>query len=1326
MSSTGQIVGGLIGAVVGFFAGNPMLGASIGMAIGGAIDPPKGPNIEGPRLEDLTSQTATYGAVKPRAYGTISVFGNVFWIEGDKLKEVTTTEEQGGKGGGGATVTEYTYYATFAVGLCKGPISGIRRLWIGDKLIYSAATEADVIDSGGTLQDVIENTLAAAGVEEYTWKLYKGTDDQLPNARMQADKGIGNVSAYPGEAYLVFEDLNLGEWSNTLMRAQIKAEVVVSSPNIISDTAIATLPGFNESLGYGGYTWDLNRLVWSVNFDSTGVTIISWLRRNPDGYSVAIEFERQEFPYSKTVTRRDIGRYEMGGGAFQWYGNYIMCQSDEDLLISVQGHMAAPNDYILGFHGRDGSVWSPTAFTYAGFPGNSSFSVASKGRYFIGGNGRVFEVAPSGILQYSPAVGVYWMGISDNYLFTLSTNNTGYVTTTINKLSLVDLSIVATYSQTTYGSGSIEVIDDNSFYTIGKSSLGNYIYKWVDGNIISSALEGTTASMAAAKFSTFKETPHQFFYVPHFWEMDTNPGPSIHMVASSIDDSSAKLHDIIIAESALAELDTSDIDLTILTNSDIRGYKISAIASARSGFDTLQAAFPFDVYQSGYKVKFVSRGTSPITTILETELGASNTIGNEKSIPLLTIDRQMDSQLPYRVSILFLNRDREYDNDEQYVERLNVSSVNERRIEMALVLTPTEAIRAADILLRKEWTERVLFSGINLPPTRKNLEPTDIITIQHRGATYEARLISVEYRPDGSIEASAVATSAAAYTSTALGASSDIISPIIVPLQGLSESILLDIPMIDTAQNYPGMAAAIYGLATNWTGGYLFRSDDNGATYLNTMSNSNLPSIAIVTSTASIGRTDIIDVYNELSVQMLTSKVLYSVTFAEMTAGANLAAYGVDGRWEIISFQTIIDLGSGKYTLKTLVRGQFGTEWTMGLHQPNDYLVILSTSTIGFFNLPLAAINSPRLYRTVSANGSIDMANEYTDTYEAYNLKAFPACYINGYRSHPTFDWVINWTFISRRPVEAFSGIANTSYDLPETYDVVLYDSTYTTAFRTFSGLTSASCTYTYAEQLADIYDSDPGILYLDIFQNSATIGRGIPYRTSIQRDVWANGKFYQFSILSLDPIVYFKCDETSGNLVDSSLNSIVGTVTSTITYQQLGLLGSGYGTSILGSTGHISVPLTSDFIGKHTITLILKPTNLSTARCFFATGSNVNSGIAYLVASDGRIQMHYNVGGGDRYMQTHDVVFITNEKAHIAIYWDGSTKWFKVYKNGVLFPLDNMDVYNGSPNPPSSNPTFLSYTNGNYPFVGYADEMAYFNKELTQNDINLLYRASN
>ena len=217
MSSGGQILGGVVGAAAGFLIGGPtgaLYGAQLGLMAGGYLDPPKGPTINGPRLDDLTVQTSTYGAVIPRAYGTVTVTGNVFWLEGNQLKETVTKKKSGGKGGGGKTTTKtYTYSATFAVGLCRGPIAGVRRIWIGPDLFY---------DAGSNDPD----TIVASNAASSTFRVHLGTDTQLADPRIQGDLGVDNTPAWRGLAYLVFDDLQLARYGNSLIGAQIKAEVM--------------------------------------------------------------------------------------------------------------------------------------------------------------------------------------------------------------------------------------------------------------------------------------------------------------------------------------------------------------------------------------------------------------------------------------------------------------------------------------------------------------------------------------------------------------------------------------------------------------------------------------------------------------------------------------------------------------------------------------------------------------------------------------------------------------------------------------------------------------------------------------------------------------------------------------------------------------------------------------------------------------------------------------------------------------------------------------------------------------------------------------------
>lgn len=192
------------------------------------------PKIEGPRLNDLNVQTATLGVQIPTIKGTVATFGNIFWVENNKLKETKKTEEQGGKGGGGgAETTTYSYSATFALGLCLGPVDSIGKIWCSGKLI------ADFTDSslpGIQATNVTDWVTTALGSMITTLKVfnpegtgngaihfYNGGPEQQPNARMQAALGVANTPAFRGLAYLVFEDFQLADFGNSLMGAQLAA-----------------------------------------------------------------------------------------------------------------------------------------------------------------------------------------------------------------------------------------------------------------------------------------------------------------------------------------------------------------------------------------------------------------------------------------------------------------------------------------------------------------------------------------------------------------------------------------------------------------------------------------------------------------------------------------------------------------------------------------------------------------------------------------------------------------------------------------------------------------------------------------------------------------------------------------------------------------------------------------------------------------------------------------------------------------------------------------------------------------------------------------------
>ena len=110
----GAAIGGPIGAAIGGY---------IGQAIGSMIDNELFPSkAEGPRLNDLTVTSSTYGQPLPLIFGPENrLAGNIIWSSG--LIETKRKVKQGGKGGPVVQTTEYSYRSSIAVAVGEGRLN---------------------------------------------------------------------------------------------------------------------------------------------------------------------------------------------------------------------------------------------------------------------------------------------------------------------------------------------------------------------------------------------------------------------------------------------------------------------------------------------------------------------------------------------------------------------------------------------------------------------------------------------------------------------------------------------------------------------------------------------------------------------------------------------------------------------------------------------------------------------------------------------------------------------------------------------------------------------------------------------------------------------------------------------------------------------------------------------------------------------------------------------------------------------------------------------------------------------------------------------------
>ena len=192
---------------------------SAGALIGGVIDRRlfgpgdqfiRQPTLEGPRVDRLTIMQSTYGAPLPAVKGWERIAGNVIWSQGLEEERIehteTQTQETGGKGGGGASTTtqqttiEYAYFATFAVGICQGPIAGVGRIWGDTKIVY------DVLSDQGAVDWTARQPIT----------VYPGALDQDRDPVMASWLGTTNTPAYRGVAYAVFNRFPLARFGNRI------------------------------------------------------------------------------------------------------------------------------------------------------------------------------------------------------------------------------------------------------------------------------------------------------------------------------------------------------------------------------------------------------------------------------------------------------------------------------------------------------------------------------------------------------------------------------------------------------------------------------------------------------------------------------------------------------------------------------------------------------------------------------------------------------------------------------------------------------------------------------------------------------------------------------------------------------------------------------------------------------------------------------------------------------------------------------------------------------------------------------------------------------
>jgi hypothetical protein len=228
LSAAGAAIGSASG-ISAFGLSGVVLGRAVGATIGRVIDQrllaSGSEPVEHGRVDRFRFTGAGEGAPIARVFGRMRVGGQVIWAT--EFVE-TATITGGGKGAPARpSTTTYSYSVSVAVAICEGEIARVGRIWA----------------------DGVEIDRKAV-----TLRIHRGGADQMPDALIEAVEGQGQVPAYRGLAYVVFEDLDLSPFGNRVpqfsfevvrpARSRASAELVPAPAELLR--SVAMIPGTGE------------------------------------------------------------------------------------------------------------------------------------------------------------------------------------------------------------------------------------------------------------------------------------------------------------------------------------------------------------------------------------------------------------------------------------------------------------------------------------------------------------------------------------------------------------------------------------------------------------------------------------------------------------------------------------------------------------------------------------------------------------------------------------------------------------------------------------------------------------------------------------------------------------------------------------------------------------------------------------------------------------------------------------------------------------------------------------------------------------------------
>lgn len=966
----------IVGAIVGSFFGAPQLGFAIGALIGNAVDPQV---IKGPRIGEASIQTSAEGVYRPIVRGVAAVMGNVIERGNRQIKT-----ERSSQGKGGPVVEEQRVFWTFAIRVCEGPIQGITRIWMDEKLVY----------------DVTEGSTIPQETSDFAskFRLYLGGEDQLPDPDIEAYRGVGNVPAYRGSAYVVFPNFDLTDRRESIpnFRFEVLADGEILewdyTWNFVADATLGGIANSKPAFGNGmamyasiggafrstdGENWSTTSVApfTSVKFwegagvfvgshrGSTSTVMFSnginpWVtvfsEAVPGGGEVAIAEDLgyaislspdTETPYALVITEEGlVTPTELGAGPYRV--NRVIRSERLGLFIAVCDSTPPPDQRIWYSTSGLESSW----FSIGNYDTHWEDVIDANGMIIITGN-------------------------------TLSTSGSTTLLTGPDLFSLVDRTPSSGIDQF---SGATQIPSTGEIVIAPRDFFGGFADFLV-------TLDGINFE-TKPNYITGNFTSPQWVGAPINKIIAVSTGGVLGdgtLISNSSLESGLTLGQVVAGLHDRVYNPPEKYDVSELTDF-VLGIVFSGDYTCADAIKTLMTPYFFDGAEfdsgTGYKIHYTKRGKPVVLTVTVDDLIDAP----EKSIREDSLERPKVLHLHYENPTVGYVPAKATDRRDS----TDVKVIGEVSTQVPVAFRDVdEPAQIARKLMKVIWAEVAGEQDFTASGKLLRLVPGDCIGVSLRGLTYRKRITQEQYE-GGDLRWKLVSDRQSAYTANVNGVPVPPPTPPLPSIVGPTIFEYLDIPALNDNNDRLLYYTAATGQSEAWFGAQIQRKNPGASSFEEATTHNQPTTMGELVAPLASASEHYPDTTNIVHLMLYRSDdELESLTDTEfLSEGGSFALEKPDGSWEVMQYRDAVQTSGGDWELSHLLRGRLNTG--PSAHSVGGRFVLLSE--VRSVDATVAWLNQNLTHRAVSLGMSADGSTEYVDPFTGASQTEFPVAHILG------------------------------------------------------------------------------------------------------------------------------------------------------------------------------------------------------------------------------------------------------------------------------------------------------------------------------------------